>query len=113
MIMKEISLKNMSIKRKKQRKLLRVSKKGKNGETIDKDQLVAMIMDSSLHFDNVQGEYTLMESWMNVPIEVTYAADMENLKGMYYKKNEVLDYTVFSYGETRKTVMFDEMKKNI
>ena len=55
---------------------------------------MAMIMDSSLHFDNVQGEYTLMESGMNVPREVIYAADLVGLKGMEYRKNDVMEYTV-------------------
>lgn len=68
-------------------------------------------MDSSLHFDNVQGEYTLMESGMNVPREVIYAADMVGLKGMEYRKNDGREFTSFSYGDAKKIVIIDEMEK--
>ena len=58
-------------------------------------------MDSSLHFDNIQGEYTLMESGMNVPMEVIYAADLVGLKGMVYRKNDGREFTSFSYGDAK------------
>lgn len=84
-------------------------RKEKNGETINKDQLIAMILDSSLHFDNVKGEYTLVESSKSTGVE--YSIDMVGLKSMHYYRNDEAEYTLISQEETKKTITIDDKRK--
>lgn len=98
-------------KKEETEKVIESEKTEENKDSINKDELVAMIMDSTLYFDNIQGEYTIFDSSMNMLTEVTYAADMVSLKGMYYKKNNSVEFTSMSYGDTKKNTIIDEMAK--
>lgn len=98
-------------KKEETEKVIESEKKEGNRDSINKDELVAMIMDSTLYFDNIQGEYTIFESSTNMLTEVTYAADMVSLKGIYYKKNNSVEFTSMSYGDTKKNTFIDEKEK--
>lgn len=98
-------------KKEETEKVIETEKKAISGETVNQDQIVEMILDSSLNFDNVKGEYVLMESAMNLPTEIKYAVDMIGLKSFYSYKSDDVEYRSFAYGETKKTIMFDEKKR--
>lgn len=91
--------------------IIQEERKEKEDGAITKDELVLLIFSSTLHFDNVEGEYTLTNPLKDKKDEVSFALDMVGEQGMIKQMGDTINKTLFFSADPQEKVSLDEQDK--